>query len=350
MRRHHASAIAGLAAVCLLSCDGSKSGPVESPQPIGKPVTLESSLGLPPVPSPPDNPPTAETIAAGRALYFSPVLSVDGTLSCSTCHNPELAFTDGRPVSTGIHGKTGNRNAPTILNAVFSKTQFWDGRAESLEAQVSGPMLNSLEMGHTLEGVEKSVAADAYLSGMLEKAFGPGKPTMEKITKAIAAYERTLVSGNSPFDRFFYGGQKGALDAAAQRGLEVFRAREKGNCATCHTIEEKFALFTDHKFHNLGVGLNPEGELIDTGRFSQTGVDADKGAFRTPGLRNIAKTAPYMHDGSLKTLKEVVDFYVGGGSSNPHLDKEIKPLSHLSKRERADLVAFMESLSGEVSK
>jgi cytochrome c peroxidase len=261
-----------------------------------------------------------------------------------------MGFSDGRPVSIGIHGKLGSRNAPTILNAAFNKTQFWDGRAEDLEAQVSGPMLNSLEMGHTLEGVERGVLGNSELKVLVEKAFGPGRPTMEKITKAIASFERTLVSGNSPFDRFFYGKDQTALSAAGRRGLEVFRSPQKGNCAVCHTIQEQFALFTDHAFHNLGAGLNAEGELTDLGRFTQTGVETDKGAFRTPGLRNVAKTAPYMHDGSLKTLKEVVDFYVGGGSSNPFLDKKIKPLTHLTGQERSDLVAFLESLSGEVQK
>jgi cytochrome c peroxidase len=324
-----------LAALSLISCGGPS-------KPAGTPVEIASPLGLPEMAIPHDNPPTAETITLGSKLYFSTVLSVDRTLSCASCHDPELAFQDGQPVSTGVHKKKGSRNAPTILNAAFNKVQFWDGRADSLEAQVSGPMLNSLEMGHTLQGVERSVASDAELPPMFVKAFGPGPPTMEKITKAIASFERTLVSGNSPFDRYQYGVDKTALSASAQRGLEVFRNPAKGNCAVCHTIEDKYALFSDQEFHNLGVGLNAEGELTDLGH--------GKGEFRTAPLRNVARTAPYMHDGSLKTLKEVVDFYVGGGSSNPFLDKQIKPLTHLTKEERADLVAFLESLTGEIKK
>jgi cytochrome c peroxidase len=177
-----------------------------------------------------------------------------------------------------------------------------------------------------------------------DKAFGPGKITVEKVEEAVASFERTLVSANSPFDRYQYGGDKTALSASAIRGLALFRDKQKGNCATCHTIDDKFALFTDGKFHNIGEGIDPNGNLKDLGRYEQTHVDADRGAFKTPTLRNIAKTGPYMHDGSVKTLKDVVDFYVGGGTSNPYLDKEIKELK-LNGTERADLLAFMESLT-----
>lgn len=354
MGRRTAAALWTLGALCLIACGrpqhaSTHMGPVitEAARPIGTPVSLPAPLGLPPVPIPEDNPPTAEAIALGRELYFSPLLSVDGTLSCASCHDPKQGFADARPVSTGIHGKRGSRNAPTVLNAVYNKLQFWDGRATDLEAQVSGPMLNSLEMGHTLEGVEANCAKDARLREMTEQAFGPGPPTMDKITKAIASFERTLVSGNSPVDRFLYGGDKQALSAAARRGLVVFRDPRKGNCTVCHTVQQRHALFTDHAFHNLGAGLDAEGNLPDLGRYAQTRREGDQGAFRTPSLRNVALTAPYMHDGSLKTLKEVVDFYVGGGSSNPHLDKQIRPLTHLTRQERADLVAFLESLTGD---
>jgi cytochrome c peroxidase len=166
---------------------------------------------------------------------------------------------------------------------------------------------------------------------------------------AMASFERTLISGNSPFDRYQFGGDKTAMSAAAIRGLAIFTDKQRGNCATCHTIEKDYALFTDGKYHNLGAGMNAEGKLTDLGRYNQTKADADRGAFRTPMLRNVAKTAPYMHDGSKKTLKEVVDFYVGGGSSNPQLDKEIKELK-LSGQERADLVAFLEALTCEPPK
>lgn len=313
-----------------------------------KAVSLKAPLGLPPVPVSPDNPPTAEAVALGRRLFFSPVLSGDRTLSCATCHDPGKAFADPNNVSTGVHGKKGMRNAPTVLNAVYSTSQFWDGRAASLEEQVSGPMLNSIEMGNTESGVVRNVEADAELVSLIDKAFGSREVTMERITKAIASFERTLVSGNSPFDRYQYGGDKNGMSEAAIRGLEVFKNPQKGNCAVCHTIGAKDALFTDNLFHNLGAGMNSEGEIPDVGRFGVTSKPADRGAFRTPSLRNVALTAPYMHDGSLKTLKEVVDFYVGGGSSNPQLDPFIKPLTHLTKQERSDLVDFLRSLTGEM--
>lgn len=333
----------------LSSCTEKKSRGPDKARPIGEQMQISAALGLPPVPIPPDNPPTKETIALGEKLYYSPILSVDGTLSCASCHNPQFGFADQQKVSIGLHGQKGQRNAPTILNAAYNSLQFWDGRAASLEDQASGPMFNPIEMGHTLEGVEQHCSEDVELQKMVEQAFGPGPVTVGKITKAIASFERTLVSGNSPFDRFLYGGDKNALSESARRGLEVFRDPQKGNCATCHTVEEKYALFTDGKFHNLGVGLSPEGELTDLGRYTQTQKESDKGAFRTPTLRNVALTAPYMHDGSLRTLKEVVDFYVGGGSSNPFLDKEIKPLQ-LTQQDRKDLVAFLESLTGEIKK
>jgi cytochrome c peroxidase len=339
--------------VSLAACSGPSGSlndrlSAKAARPAGDTIEIPAPLGLPPVPIPPDNSPTAETVALGKKLYFSTALSADGSLSCATCHDPKIGFADGRRVSTGIHRRQGTRNAPSVLNAAYNKLQFWDGRADSLEAQVSGPMLNSLEMGHTLEGVEEGCANDAELRLLFEQAFGPGPPTIGKIMKAIASFERTLISGNSPVDRFLFAGQKDALSPGAQRGLTVFRDRAKGNCAACHTIQEKYALFTDHLFHNLGVGLSPEGEITDMGRYIQTHRNGEQGAFRTPSLRNVALTAPYMHDGSLKTLKDVVDFYVGGGSSNPYLDSRIKPLTHLTRQERSDLVVFLESLTGDL--
>ena len=179
-----------------------------------------------------------------------------------------------------------------------------------------------------------------------ERAFGPGPINIDKIQKAIASFERTLLSGNSPFDRYQYAGDKTAMTPSAIRGLAIFQAKNRGNCSTCHTIEKKYALFTDGKFHNIGIGVNANGELTDLGRYDVTKAESDKGAFRTPDLRNVAKTAPYMHDGSEKTLREVVDYYVGGGNSNPYLDKDLRPLT-LSAQDRADLIAFLESLTGE---
>ena len=324
-----------------------KEEPPKPAVPIGATIEIKAPLGLPPVPTPADNPPTAETVALGRRLYYDPNFSVDNTISCASCHSPDAGFGDGKQFSDGVKGQKGGRNAPSVFNTAYYTLQFWDGRAPSLEKQAEGPVQNPIEMAHTLEDVVKKLSADASYKADFEKAYGPGPITYEKVEKAIASFERTVVTGNSPFDRYQYGGDKKALSAAAIRGLAVFRDPKKGNCAVCHTIEEKYALFTDNKFHNLGVGAEDD-KLKDAGRFEVTKVEADKGAFKTPSLRNIAQTGPYMHDGSLKTLKDVVDLYVGGGNSNPWRDKEIKSLEHLTRRERVDLVAFLESLTGEV--
>ena len=317
--------------------------------PIGTSVQIEAPLGLPPLPIPIDNPPTAETIALGRRLYYDPILSVDNTVACASCHAPEFGFADGKSVSEGVNGQKGGRNAPSIFNAAYYATQFWDGRAPNLEKQAEGPVQNPIEMAHTLEGVEEKLMADASYREEFEKAFGAGRITYEKVEKAIASFERTVISGNSPFDRYFYGGEEAALSEAARRGLEIFRDPKRGNCTACHPI----GLFTDNNFHNIGVGVDQEGKLTDLGRYEVTKQEADRGAFKTPSLRNIALSAPYMHDGSLKTLKEVVDFYVGGGNANPHLDPQLKALTPLSPTgqvnwSRADLEAFLEALTGEI--
>jgi cytochrome c peroxidase len=336
-----------LIGLILAGC-GRNPEPVISEKPVGAATGIRAPLGLPPVPVPPGNPVTVETIALGRKLFHDPILSMNDTVSCASCHNPRLGFADGRKASTGVDGKTGTRNAPTVVNAAYGRIQFWDGRAESLEDQAGGPIANPLEMNQGHDVCVAKLENDPRYKAEFQKAFGPGPITIGKLQNAIAAFERTLISGNSPFDRYRFGGDKTALNAAAVRGLEIFTDAARGNCATCHTIEKEYALFTDSKFHNLGVGLNPEGEFTDLGRFMHTKVETDKGAFKTPMLRNIADTAPYMHDGSLKTLRDVVDFYAGGGNSNEYLDKDIKQLK-LTARERADLVAFLESLTGEIS-
>jgi cytochrome c peroxidase len=304
---------------------------------------------LPPVPIPADNPPTAQTIALGRELFYDPRLSKDNTVSCASCHNPNLGFTDGLPVARGIRGQLGVRNSPTLLNAAYSPIQFWDGRAATLEAQSAFPIANPLEMNQPHEvSVSKMERVPAYKAEFAQ-AFGPGEVTLGKIQKSLASFERTLLSGNSPFDRYQYGGDKQALTPAAIHGLEIFTDPKRGNCVVCHTIDAHYALFTDGKFHNTGAGVSGEGDLLDVGRFGQTKLQADKGEFKTPTLRNVALTAPYMHDGSLKTLNDVVDFYAGGGNSNPELDKEIRPLK-LDAQDRADLVKFLQSLTGEMPK
>ncbi|MBK5290390.1 MAG: c-type cytochrome [Acidobacteriia bacterium] len=335
-----------LLAACGSTKTEEKAEPVPPSKPIGAVVEIKAPLGLPPMPLPADNPPTAETIALGRRLYYDKTLSADGTVACASCHAPDKGFSDGSPNSSGVKGQRGNRNSPTVWNSAYSSLQFWDGRSPSLENQAEGPVQNPIEMANTLVACEMMLDQDPSYKAQFEKAYGPGRVTYEKIGKAIASFERTVLTGNSPFDKYQFGGDKKALSAAAVRGLEVFKNPAKGNCAVCHTIEKDHALFTDNKFHNIGVGVDAKGELKDIGRSKVSGNDADKGAFKTPTLRNIAQSGPYMHDGSLATLKDVVDFYVGGGSSNPHLDKNLKALK-LSQTERADLIAFLESLTGE---
>jgi cytochrome c peroxidase len=336
-------ALAGL----IVLCSGCRTPGNEKP--IGTVVKIEAPLGLPPVPIPADNPPTKETIALGRKLFYDPRLSRNNTLSCASCHNPYIAFSDGRAIAQGFGGSLGVRNSPTLLNAAYSPLQFWDGRASSLEAQSAFPIANPVEMDQPHDVSVSKIRKDPEYKAEFAQAFGPGPITLDLIEKSLASFERTLLSGNSPFDQYQYGGNKLALSPAAIRGLEIFRDPKRGNCAVCHTIEEHYALFTNGTFHNIGVGVNAEGDLTDLGRFDATKIQAEKGKFKTPGLRNVALTAPYMHDGSLKTLKSVVDFYAGGGNSNPYLDKDIKPL-HLSAQDRADLVAFLESLTGDMPK
>jgi cytochrome c peroxidase len=316
-------------------------------KPIGAVVEIRAPLGLPPVPIPPDNPETAETIALGRKLFYDKRLSRDHTVACASCHNPLIGFTDGRRNSLGVGGRTGTRNAPTVVNAAYMPLQFWDGRAASLEEQAAGPISNPVEMDQGHDIWVSNLDADPSYRAAFQKAFGPGPATLGRVEKAIASFERTLVSGNSPFDRYQYGGDKHALSPAAIRGLSVFLDPRRGNCAACHTISGNYALFTDGKFHDTGAGVDGEGQLTDLGRFLQTKQESDKGAFKTPTLRNVALSAPYMHDGSLKTLKDVVDFYAGGGNSNPNLDKEMKSIK-LTGPERADLVEFLKSLTGEL--
>jgi cytochrome c peroxidase len=341
--------------ILLVVCNGCGSSAREpvtgTEKPIGAVIQIQPPLGLPPVPVPADNPVTAETVALGRKLFYDKRLSKDNSLACASCHAPLLAFTDGRRHSTGVGGKTGVRNAPTVLNAAYAPIQFWDGRAASLEKQVDGPIANPVEMNQTHEVSVSKLNADPAYRMDFQNAFGPGPVTIGKVEKAIASFERTMISGNSPFDRYQFGGDKGgdkkALSPGAIRGLAVFRDPHRGNCVTCHTIHEKYALFTDGKFHNIGAGVNGEGDLTDLGRYTQTNTESDKGSFKTPMLRNVAMSAPYMHDGSLKTLEDVVEFYAGGGNSNPYLDKEMKSIK-LSGQDRADLVEFLRSLTGQL--
>lgn len=325
--------------VCLAGCSR------DVPQ--GAAVVIRAPLGLPALVIPAGNRPTGETVRLGRKLFYEKRLSVDDSVSCASCHAPETGFADRRGRSVGVGGKSGTRNAPTVLNAAYSPRQFWDGRAGSLEEQAGGPIANPVEMNLPHAACAAKLNGDAGYRAAFERAFGPGPVTMERIRMALASFERTLVSGNSAFDRYRYGGDVQAMNAAAIRGLAVFTDAGRGNCAVCHPIGAHDALFTDGKFHNTGSGVNGEGELTDVGRYAETKSERDRGAFKTPTLRSVALTAPYMHDGSLQTLKQVVDFYTGGGNSNAHLDPEMKKI-RLKAQERRDLVDFLEALTGEM--
>ena len=316
--------------------------------PIGKPIAITAPLGLPPVSIPADNPPTAETIALGRRLYYDPQLSIDSTVSCASCHAPQFAFSDNRPFSEGVGGKLGTRKAPTVINSAFSPLQFWDGRAASLEEQAKGPMANPVEMAHSLNGIVKRLQADLNYPSLFKAAWGTDQITIEMVVKSIASFERTIIAGDSPFDRFYYGHDSKALSAAAQRGLKIFVSKNKGNCEVCHTISRDYALFTDGKFHNLGIGADTRGNLSDLGRYTVTKAETDKGCFKTPSLRNLANRGPYMHDGTFRTVKDAFAHYIGGGNWNPYLDKEIHSLDTLTFDEREDLLEFLDSLNGKL--
>ncbi len=316
-----------------------------SVMPVGKLLQIKIPLGLPPLPVPANNPPTADTVALGRRLYYDPVLSSDNTISCASCHGPQMGFTDTHPVSLGVGAKKGSRHSPTVINSAYNYLQFWDGRAPSLEEQAKGPIANPVEMASTHADVVKRLQADPKYVAQFKQAWGTDQITIDLVAKSIASFERTVLSGNSPFDRFYYGHDKKALSASAQRGLKLFMNPKKGNCAVCHTIGKDYALFTDNKFHNLGIGADTKGDMTDVGRFEQTKNEADWGAFKTPTLRNIAQRAPFMHDGTFPTLKDALGHYIGGGNFNPHLDKEIHALDFLTFDERDDLLAFMEALT-----
>ncbi len=302
--------------------------------------TMTLPLGLDPdsLQVPEDNPLTAAKVELGKLLYFDGRLSSDGTVSCATCHDPAKGFTDQKRVSTGVGGKTGTRNAPTVINTAYNFFQFWDGRAPSLEEQAKGPIENPVEMANTHDGAVKNIAAIKGYAPYFEKAFGDPEVTIDRIAQAIASFERTVLSGNSPWDRYVYLKDESALSEEAKRGLALFEG--KALCTRCHV---GFNL-TDGLFHNLGVGMHaPEPDL---GRYTVTGEESDKGAFKTPTLRDIQKTAPYMHDGSVATLEEVIELYDKGGEKNPWLDPKMEPLN-LTEQEKKDLLAFLRSLEGD---
>lgn len=300
-------------------------------------AALQVPLGLLPIQFPKDNPYSPAKRELGRLLYYDKRLSSDGTVACATCHAPQFAFADGKPVSDGINGQKGGRSAPTVFNRAYSLNQFWDGRAGTLEEQAGGPMANSIEMGNTHEVVVSTLRAIPGYRARFKQVFGSEEFGMPEITKAIATFERTVLSGNSPYDRY-KAGKKTALSAAQVRGMDIYF--NKAKCDQCH---EGINL-TTNAYHNLGVGTDKANP--DEGRSVVTKNTADWGAFKTPTLREIARTAPYMHDGSLATLDDVVEFYNKGGIANKNLDERIKPLK-LSDGDKKDLVEFLKALSGE---
>lgn len=287
---------------------------------------------------PAENPLTAKKVELGRLLFFDKRLSKNDTIACVSCHLPNKGFTDGKPVSTGINGLKGGRSAPASLNRVFSRGQFWDGRADTLEDQSIGPFVNPVE--HGFIDHNEMVAKMRKIAGyrkLFQEVFGR-EIVIEDVGKAIASFQRTILSGNSPVDKFDMGGDEKALSESARRGLELFRG--KARCTRCHSSFN----FTDEKFHNLGIGWDTN--TVDLGRYMVTNNPEDIGAFKTPTLREIARTAPYMHDGRFKTLEEVVKFYNQGGIKNPHQDNTIIPLE-LTEQEQQDVVALLKSLNGE---
>ena len=290
-------------------------------------------------PAPASNPMTSRKAALGRALFYDARLSGDGTVSCATCHVPSRAFTDGRAVAVGTGGRRGRRNTPTLVNRVYGRAFFWDGRAASLESQVREPMLNPREMGGTAELVIRVVREDLEYRRGFADAFG--RPAeFDDVASAIATYVRTIQSGDSRLDRYRHG-DASALTPLELRGMRLFYGTAQ--CGSCHAGPT----FSDERFHNTGVAYR-DGQWQDEGRFAVSGQDRDLGAFKTPTLREVHRTAPYMHDGSLETLERVIDFYDRGGRANPHLDSVVRPIG-LEPVEKQALVAFLRVLSGQIT-
>jgi len=321
--------------------------------------------------TPAGNPSTDAKAKLGDMIFDEKRVSVDDSVACNTCHSPRNGFTTHTPTSRGAKNQIGKRNAPSILNTVFYKSMFWDGRAATLEEQSTMPILNPIEMGQKdPQAVVAKLAAIPDIAEAFQKVFGH-PVNWEDIGKALGAFERTRLSTEAPFDRFLKGDQK-ALNDSQRRGWALFTG--KARCATCHTYDAALPLFGDNRFHNTGVaagkpdlkqmaarataraGANPteidklalESEYSDLGRFLVTRKQEDVGAFKTPFLRDVLLTSPYMHDGSLETLWDVVEFFNQGGARNPYLDAEMKPLG-LSQSEVEDLVNFLSTLTSDSS-
>jgi cytochrome c peroxidase len=303
------------------------------PDSLPKDIPVESvPLGLGPRPASTDNPLTAARVALGRKLFFDPILSHDGTVACSTCHRPDYGFAspDARPV--GIAGRTGSRRAPSLLNRAYGTAFFWDGRTATLEEQALEPIANPDEMGSTVSAAVDRLKSDAGYRERFTTAFDDGV-TAANLGKALASFERVLLRGDSPIDQFREHGKREAMTDAERHGLWLYES--KSQCWRCHSGKN----FTDEAFHNTGVSWGSD----DVGRYGVTKQDADRGRYKTPTLRGVKLTGPYMHDGSLKKLEDVVEFYNKGAVANPHLDPVVRPLK-LSKEELADLVAFLKAL------
>ncbi len=348
--------IVPVAAISLLSCTpGGKSEPGSGPAPIAKEGEFVAPLNALPLgldefgmkvanADELKGPKGSALVELGRHLYFDKRLSKDNTVSCATCHDPQKGWSNGAAVATGVRDQKGGRSSPTIINRLFSTEQFWDGRAKDLEDQALGPIANPIEMDLPLPEAMERLRGIAGYKPLFTAAFGDDTVSEERVAKAIASFERTVVSGNSPFDRF-QSGDKSAISESAARGWEIFRDNNKGRCSICHAGFN----FTDEKYHNLGVGADkPDFTKDHAGRGAITGNAKEIGAYKTPTLRNIADTAPYMHDGSEATLEAVVEFYVKGGNPNDTLDPEMKKLE-LTDQEKKDLVEFMKALSGDVT-
>ncbi len=307
-----------------------------APAAVGTPVEAKVPAGLPPLPIPEDNPLTAEKIALGKLLYFDTRLSKDGTISCATCHDPAMAWTDNEATSTGIGDQVGGANSPTVINAAYATSQFWDGRAASLEEQALGPIENPIEMGHKLGDLVTELAEVAEYKEAFTKAYGTPEVTNDRIAKAIASFERTVLSGNSPYD-------KKELNEAQKNGQKVF---ESAGCADCHTPP----LFSNFRFMNAGIGMDKE--KPDEGRKAVTGDEKDMGKFRVAPLREVANTGPYFHDGSVATLEEAVKIMAQGGIANDNLSGMLKAVGEekLTDENIKDLVEFLKALSGEYPK
>jgi cytochrome c peroxidase len=291
---------------------------------------VKTPKGLAPLKVPDDNPLTEAKIELGKQLYFDPRLSIDNTVSCASCHDPAKGWSNGERFATGIRGQKGGRSAPTIINSTYQAFQFWDGRAHLLEGQALGPIQNPIEMDLKLDALCEKLNKIPGYRKQFQEIFGTDA-NPDGIAKAIASFERTVLSGDAPYDRFKAGDTQ-ALSESAQRGMKVFFG--KGHCSACH----QGANFTDGAFHNIGLGIDDPSP--DLGRMAETKLVGDRGSFKTPTLREIARTAPYMHDGRLKTLEEVVDYYDKGGTPNPQLDEEIYQIK-LTPQEKSDLVTFL---------